>query len=303
MSIPDYEKMAHTILEHLMDATEEVGLAAFREKIAKRFGVTKEEQENRLKSGEKRFDNCVRWVACDARSAGLLWSPRLGHFKVTQDGRHEFRKGTVLSRKYLKQRYHDIKIASEKSQQAGNIADPRTNYERADLTPDEEIESALHQIDDALVEDILDRAREIGGERFEQITINLLEAMTYGTGEKIEDTGDDGIDGIINEDELGFRQIGIQAKCYAEGRTIGPEHVRAFHGALGSRGFQKGVIVTTSSFTSEALQVVQELQEANKRIVTINGKQLARLMLKHNIGCKRKHLVKNTIDEHFWSSG
>ncbi|MCY4031223.1 MAG: restriction endonuclease [Hyphomicrobiales bacterium] len=314
MGIPDYNRMTRPLLEYLIEVDGVVELATIREEIARMFDVTEEDQQERLNNGERRFVNRVRWVAHDMRSAGLLRSPRRGCFEVTQEGRDEFQKETKLSHKYLKQRHEDLKHlrqgtlsieernVSIKPQQVEETAGLEASDEINDLTPDEEIENALEQIDEALAVELLERTYEIGHKRFEQLTVDLLVKMGYGKGGKR--TGgpkDGGIDGIIYEDELGFIQIGIQAKCNAEDNKVSGGEMSKFSGALERKGLQKGVFVTTSSFTSDADSAAKEVTgQGKKSIITINGEQLAKLMIKHGIGCEGKTLIKNTIDKNFW---
>ena len=315
MGIPGYDKITRPLLKYLIEENKVVELAVIREEVARMFYVTEEDQQERLNSGEKRFANHVRWVAHDMRSAGLLRSPQRGCFEVTQEGKDKFESGVKLSRKYLKQRHQELKqqrqgiLSSEarsapiKSQRTEETVGLEASDERNEyLTPDEEIENALEQIDEALAVELLERTYEIGHKRFEQLTVDLLVKMGYGKGGKR--TGgpkDGGIDGIIYEDELGFIQIGIQAKCNAEDNKVSGGEMNKFSGALERKGLQKGVFVTTSSFTSDADNAAKEVTgQGKKSIITINGEQLAKLMIKHGIGCEGKTLVKNMIDKNFW---
>ena len=317
MGIPNYNKITRPLLEYLIEANKVVDLAGIREEVARMFGVTEEEQQERLNSGERRFANHMRWVAHDMRSAGLLRSPQRGCFEVTPEGRDEFKRGTELSRKYLKQRYEYLKqqrqgILSSETRNAPTRlqrVEEAVGLEASDerdgdeyLTPDEEIESALEQIDEALAVELLDRTCEIGHKRFEQLTVDLLVKMGYGKGgTRTGDPKDGGIDSIIYEDELGFIQIGIQAKCNAGDNKVSGGEMDKFSGALERKGLQKGVFVTTSSFTSDADTAAKEVTgQGKKSIITINGEQLAKLMIKHGIGCEGRTLIKNTIDKNFW---
>lgn len=314
MSIPSYDRITRPLLEYLIEANKVAGLATIREEVARMFNVTEEDQQKRLNSGERRFDNHIRWIAHDMRSAGLLRSPQLGCFEVTQKGRDEFQKGTKLSRKYLKKRHQYLKkqrqgiLSGEtrnipiKPQQVEEMVGLAAGGERNDLTPDEEIENALEQIDEALAVELLERTYEIGHKRFGQLTVDLLVKMGYGKGGKRTGSPKDGnIDGIIYEDELGFMQIGIQAKCNTEDNKVSGGEMNEFSGALERKGLQKGVFVTTSSFTSDADNAAKEVTgQGRKSIITIDGEQLAKLMIKHGIGCEGKPLVKNTIDKNFW---
>lgn len=302
MGIPNYNEIYHPLLEYLVDAPDVVRRVVLCEELAKRLNITEAEQEERLKSGERRFRNRVDWAVMSLKQAGFLESPRRGCYKVTPIGREEFRRGTEINYNYLFKKY--IKKSNdnvaENLGQAEEVASPEVTDEGGNGTPDEEVESLLQRIDDALAVDLLERTYEIGDKRFEQLAVDLLVKMGYGkNGKRTGGPGDGGIDGIIYEDELGFVQVGIQAKCNAEDNKVGGGDISKFSGALDRRGLQKGVFITTSSFTRDAQTAAQEV---TKSIITINGRQLANLMIKHGVGCKGETLIKNTVDKNFWQS-
>jgi len=138
---------------------------------------------------------------------------------------------------------------------------------------------------------------------FEELIIELLVSMGYGgtsenAGQAIGKSGDDGVDGIIDQDPLGVDQIYVQAKRYAEGNNIGAGAIRDFFGALSLKKAQKGIFFTTSAFSASALQTAKDL---GIRIVLIEGKRLTNLMIQYNIGCRDEetlHLKK--VDEEFF---
>ena len=305
MSIPPYEKIMRPLLKYVGESPEAKSLAVIRKEMAKYFELTEEDLEERLKSGRPRFANRVRWAAHDLRYFDLLQSPQPGHFEIMPKGRDEL-NGPVseLSRKYLQQKYGDESLSqssedTKNSEQAGEVVEQEADIQDNEQTPEEEIDNALQQIDDDVANQLLKRARGISPASFEQLAVDVLLAMGYGTsGKRTGGRGDGGIDGIINEDELGFNQIGIQAKRYGEDNKVSGELVNAFSGALDRQGLQKGIFITTSSFTPDAKQAIQEL---SKRIIPIDGELLTELMFKLGIGCKSKPLVKREIDESFWS--
>ena len=139
--------------------------------------------------------------------------------------------------------------------------------------------------------------------RFEQLIVDLLLAMGYGGGDRamgrrLGRSGDGGIDGVIDEDALGLDAVYVQAKRYAEGKTVGRPAIQQFIGSLTGEGATKGVFVTTSTFTVEAMGFADRVQQ---RIVLIDGGRLARLMIAHDVGVRTREVyaVKTVDDDYF----
>ena len=126
--------------------------------------------------------------------------------------------------------------------------------------------------------------------------------MGYGgsseeAGRAIGQSGDKGVDGVIDQDPLGVDQIYVQAKRYDADNVIGPAPIREFSGALNQKKAPKGILVTTSSFTKSALETAREIG----RIVLIDGEQLGRLLVRYNVGCRDKYILHvKDIDEDFF---
>ncbi len=172
-----------------------------------------------------------------------------------------------------------------------------------DQTPDEVMRTASRQIETALIHDLLERIREARPDFFERLMVGLLLSMGYGgstenPGRTLGRSGDDGVDGVIDQDALGLDRVYIQAKRYAAGNNIGPAAIRDFFGSLDRHKATKGLFVTTSSFSSSAKETAELL---SKRIVLIDGDQLARLMIRHNVGCRiEETLYIKKVDEEFF---
>ncbi len=170
-------------------------------------------------------------------------------------------------------------------------------------TPDEIIRVAHRQIDASLAQDLLDRIRAAPPDFFERLLVNLLLSMGYGgsaanAGRAIGRSGDDGVDGVIDQDALGLDRVYIQAKRYAEGNNIGAGAIRDFFGSLDRHKATKGLFVTTSAFSISARETAEFL---SKRIVLVDGEQLTVLMIRYNVGCRVEetlHIKK--IDEDFF---
>ncbi len=169
-------------------------------------------------------------------------------------------------------------------------------------TPDEIMRRAHKQIDVALAQDLLDRVRAAPPEFFERLIINLLLSMGYGgsraeAGRTLGRSGDDGVDGVIDQDALGLDRVYVQAKRYAAGNNIGSGAIRDFFGSLDRHKATKGLFVTTSTFSPSAKETAEFL---SKRIVLIDGDQLAALMVQQNIGSRIRYPHIKKIDEDFF---
>jgi restriction system protein len=215
----------------------------------------------------------------------------------------------LIDNKYLKQFDEFVAFTEQKNEacdtQSANKQEAINTSTTSEITPDEALLDAYKTINDALALELISRTREVTPAFFEDLLIELLLAMGYGgTGEgaahALGKSGDNGIDGVIDQDPLGVDQIYIQAKRYAEGNNIGAGDIRDFFGALNLKKAQKGIFITTSDFTASAIQTAKDL---GMRIVLINGKELAKLMLRYNIGSRDEqvlHLKK--IDEEFFEN-
>lgn len=155
----------------------------------------------------------------------------------------------------------------------------------------------------ALGNDILDRLRLSKPAFFERVVVQLLLAMGYGgtlaqAGKAIGKSGDNGVDGVIDQDTLGLDRVYVQAKRYSEDITVGAGDIRDFFGSLDMHKATKGLFVTTSSFTKAAMETAEKL---GKRIVLIDGRDLTKLMIRFNVGCRVEEVFEmKKIDEEFF---
>mgnify|MGYP000149599185 CR=1 FL=1 len=304
--IPNYQQFMRPFLEIAYAANgSEVKLRDVINKLADKFNLTEQDKAETLPSGKQSIlDNRVGWARTYLTKAGLLEVTRRAHFIITERGITAFKdKQAVIDNKYLKQ--FDEFIAFKDQKNVTTNSDIEVNEDIDDITPDEALRLAYKKINDSLAQEILERTRKVTPAFFEDLLIELLIAMGYGgTGEgathALGKSGDNGIDGVIDQDPLGVDQIYIQAKRYAEGNNVGAGDIRDFFGALNLKKAQKGIFITTSRFTSSAIETAQNL---GTRIVLINGKELAKLMLRYNIGSRDEqvlHLKK--IDEEFFEA-
>ncbi len=284
----------------------EVGIRDVVEKLADDLGLTLEERSELLPSGKQAtFSNRVNWAKSYLSKAGLIEAIRRGHFKITERGRTLL--GTCPTRidnKVLMQ-FEEFQQFYERSAGADrSTIQPSTGgLEDQRQTPDESMRIAWKQIEVALAQDLLDRICAAPPDFFERLIVSLLLSMGYGgstndAGRTLGRSGDDGVDGVIDQDALGLDRVYIQAKRYAPGNSVGSGAIRDFFGSLDRHKAAKGLFVTTSSFSSSAKETAEYL---SRRIVLIDGVQLTKLMIRHNVGCRIEDtLYIKKIDEEFF---
>lgn len=171
-----------------------------------------------------------------------------------------------------------------------------------ELLPEEKMVQAYHRYLGDLKHSLLEKVRECHPSFFEKLVVDLLLAMGYGcddkSGQVIGKSHDGGIDGIISEDKLGLNLIYIQAKRYNEGNSVGRPEIQRFIGAM--QKAEKGVFITTSKFTKEALEFANA--ESRKHIGLIDGDSLVELMIKYSVGLERiKEYIVYKVDEDYFA--
>tara|TARA_R110001583_G_scaffold18601_1_gene73822 strand:+ start:10685 stop:11623 length:939 start_codon:yes stop_codon:yes gene_type:complete len=309
--IPNYQDCMKPFLQALQQsATNEVKLREIINSISDHFELTDEERIEPLPSGKQPIlDNRVGWARTYLAKAGLIDSPRRAHFIITERGITALNTPNLeINNQYLKQ-FDEFVAFKNLSNTKETIKDTQQTpvklgmEEDSAITPDEALRKAYKIINDALAQDILERTLNVSPAFFEQLIIDLLIAMGYGgteegTAHALGKSGDNGVDGVINQDPLGVDQIYIQAKRYKQGSNISSGDIRDFFGALNLHNAQKGLFITTSDFTSSAMDTAQKL---STRIVLVNGNDLAKLMLRYNIGSRDEQLLYiKRIDEEFF---
>jgi restriction system protein len=307
--IPDYQTLMRPVLEGA--AAGEVRIGDVIEKLSGKFQLSPDEQAKMLPSGKQTmFANRVHWAKAYLLKAGLVEGTRRGYFRITDRGRGALADpGAEINNKYLA-RFAEFQAFTKRIQELDGAPVPSAarglpEATESPETPDETLRRAHTAITAALALDLVERARKATPGFFEQLIVELLIAMGYGgtsqaAGRAIGQSGDGGVDGVIDQDPLGVDQIYVQAKRYADGNNIGASAIRDFYGALSLKKAHKGIFITTSAFSQQATETARGL---GSRIVLIDGAQLARLMIRYNVGCRDEevlHLKK--IDEDFFES-
>lgn len=282
MAIPDYQSIMLPLLRFAADGNEH-SLREGIEGVAEKFGLTEAERKELLPSGQQpTFDNRVAWARTYLNKCALLESPRRGYFRLTQRGREVLAKNpTVINIKFLEQFPEFIEFRTKRNESR----EPAETSEAENLqTPGELLESSYQKLREGLSTELLNTVKECSAAFFERLVIDVLVKMGYGgsrkeAGKAVGRSGDEGIDGIINEDRLGLDIIYIQAKRWQA--PVGRPEIQKFAGALQGHRANKGIFITTSAFTREAEDYIAKI---NSKIVLIGGEQLSQLMIDHNVG-------------------
>lgn len=302
MAIPDYQSLMLPVLQVAAKAETSVPFA--ETEIAAKFELSNEEREQMLPSGKQRvLHNRVHWAKFYLTKAGLLESPKRGRFTITPAGQRVLANPpAILDTKFLLTipSFRDFYRAGEESQVVATPAD----VDPQSATPEEVVEAAYKAVHTALKADLLERILQNSPSFFEQVIIELLVAMGYGgshrnASEQLGRTGDGGVDGVINEDVLGLDRVYIQAKRYAPGSAVGRPEIQAFTGSLVGLGASKGVFVTTSTFSAQAVEFVSRIPQ---RVVLIDGRRLTDLMVEHGVGVRSSRVLEfKRLDEDFFA--
>lgn len=306
MTIPDYQSLMLPVLK--LSSAGEVRVSDAVEKLATLMTLSEAERAELLPSGKQtKFSNKVHWAKTYLKQAGLGESTRRGFFKVTERGKAVLsQQPSKIDVNFLSQ-FSDFlafrERSSEDETEARNEPQKVRTLEASEQTPDDQIRYASRLINSTLGQDIIERLRLAPPAFFERVIVQLLLAMGYGgtyaqAGKAIGRTGDNGVDGVIDQDTLGLDRVYVQAKRYAENVTVSAGDIRDLFGSLDMHKAAKGLFVTTSTFTKSANETAEKL---GKRIVLIDGNALAALMIRFNVGCRVEEVVEiKRIDEEFF---
>ena len=306
MAIPDYQTLMLPVLKHA--AAGEIRIGDIIDKLTIEFQITDEELSELIPSGKQPiFYNRVHWARQYLKQAGLVEATKRAHINITQRGRDvlasDVRRIDIKFLKQFKEFLDFQKRTNSEVESESTEAVVAENQAPDSQTPDDLMRTTSRTIHAALGNDILDRLRISKPAFFERVVVQLLLAMGYGgtlaqAGKAIGKSGDNGVDGVIDQDTLGLDRVYVQAKRYAEDVTVGAGDIRDFFGSLDMHKASKGLFVTTSSFTKAAMEIAEKL---GKRIVLIDGRDLTKLMIRFNVGCRVEEVFEmKKIDEEFF---
>lgn len=300
MPIPDFQSVMRPVLVTVQNGAP-LPLNELRERIADQFQLAEDERKERLPSGNQTvINNRVGWARTYLNKAGLLTIPAKGMVQITPRGLDALSNGPErITVSWLKQfpEFADFHTAKPQATGIHVVLDVATS----ETTPDEQLAEAHQALVQSLADELLVQVRAATPSFFEQVVVDLMLAMGYGgsrkeAGKATQLTNDGGIDGIIKEDKLGLDVIYLQAKRW--NNTVHRPEIDKFIGALTRQRARKGVFITTSDFSMGARDAALGL---DIKVVLIDGVELARLMVEHNLGVSIKHVyeVKQLDSDYF----
>lgn len=313
MPIRDYQLLMLPVLKALADGLE-APLSKIRAHVAASEKLTEQELSQRVPSGQQTIlNNRISWALHRLEKAELVKRARRGVYQLTAEGdlllKEEPEKvNNVFLRTHYSAYAEWLRLYEQRYQQRqkheGTSQTVPTQPQVPDSeTPEEQLERAAEGLRITLESEILSLVRSSSPEFLEYVIVDLLVAMGYGGGDAAKSrvtgrSGDGGIDGTIREDALGLDEVYVQAKKYAEGSNVGEGDLRNFAGAIDAAGTSKGVFVTTAGFTRSARDYIAR---SPKRIILIDGEELARLMVQHGVGVRtRDHYEIKRVDEDYF---
>ena len=303
MPVPDSQSLMKPVLEALSDGAA-TRISEVRARVAAAEALAPGDLREMLPSGRQSvFANRMSWVVLHMERASLLERVGRGIYRLTEQGEKLLVQASArIDRKTLRENpayreWRDRVGKSSPEEDTGSV-----QADGSPDTPEEVLEHAAGQLRIEVEAEVLKRVLEAPPAFLERVVVHLLIAMGYGGGDAAMGhvtgrSGDGGIDGTIREDALGLDEVYIQAKKYTEG-TVGEGALRNFAGAIDAAGTTKGVFVTTASFTRAAREYVAR---SPKRIVLIDGEELARLMVAHDVGVRTRvrHEIKRIDEDYF----
>lgn len=301
--IPDFQTIMRPLLEVVKDG-QEYKVSHLIDPISDIFGLTLEERRELLPSQRDLvIQNRIWWARVYMSKAGLLKSTKRGVFKISARGIEALKSGEQINIIYLKRYPEFVEFYSgnkEKNNKKEKVASARVvrggtdSIETVEQDPETMIAEATSAINSAVADELMEQVLKMNAYDFEKLVIDILGKMGYNPDEVdrnsfvTKKSGDEGLDGIIKVDKLGFDTIGVQAKLWDTSSTIGRPEIQRFAGALGGAAIKNGVFVTTAKFSKQAY----EYSHPSAKIILIDGNMLMRLMIQYNIGVQTKNIYE-----------
>ncbi len=300
MPVPDFQSLMRPLLEILAD-DDEHSIQSIRRDLAIGLSLDQEDIDEMIPSGRvTTFQNRVGWAMTYLNRAKLVRRPRRAVYRITERGHEVLNANPVrVDMKVLSQFDEFSEFRRARGHSAEAAEDGLTTAD--EQTPEERIEAAYRELRSALAGELLERIHDQSPEFFEQLVLDVLHAIGYGgkredSSERLGKSGDEGVDGVIREDRLGLDTVYIQAKKWTG--TVGRPEIQKFVGALQGQNATKGVFITTSSFSPDAIEYAAKV---SPRIILVDGNELAQLMIEYDVGVavSRTHLLKRLDLDYF----
>ncbi len=301
MAIPKYDELFEKILDYLKDNSERKP-RELEQPLAIQLNLSDEDVAKLYESGNGPiFYDRISWSLSYLKMAGLVQKPKRGIYKISEKGLDLLSTPEKI-KDYVKTKSneHHEKKKNEKSIET-------VTSENSELTPQERLYESYDNIRQSAYDDIIDTILSKSAQSFEHLVVQLLEKMGYGgevkgSGEVTKASNDGGIDGVIKEDVLGLGRIHIQAKRYNRNNTVGREEIQKFVGALAVAQSNKGVFITTSTYSKGAIKYAESLH-GSTTLILIDSQKLAEYIYDYNLGMQTEQVIEiKKLDSDFWDT-
>ena len=298
MPIPTFDQFIEPVLRHLAAHPEGSRARDVYEAAADTLHLSEADRQILLPSGAQAiYKNRIGWAHDRLKRASYSTSPRWGHWQLTPTGQQfaQAHPGSLPP-----ELLHQLAFNPKNPKIRNNTPEPASNQDPDPLhtSPDDRLESALSEIRESVAADLLTTLSQTSPKYFETIVLDLLHKLGYGTSRtdlrRVGGPGDSGIDGVISLDKLGLEKVYVQAKRWQN--TIGRPQVQEFYGALAGQKATKGVFITTSRFTPQAVDFANSVE----RIVLVDGDRLTKLMIDHEVGVTLRPLWIPKLDSDYF---
>ena len=306
MSVPTYDKFIEPIFRYLSRHPEGVESRNVYDAAADMLGLSESDRAELLPSGvQPTYKNRAGWAHDRLKRAGYSSSIKRGFWQLTPQGKEFISKHhdpfseqevyeLAQGNKHIQLRLADQKNGIKESQK---LDKPGLLSEKL-ASPDEQLEAAFSELTDSVASELLDAIGQASPTFFEVLVLDLLHAMGYGTSRQdihhVGGSSDGGIDGVISLDRLGLEKVYVQAKRWQN--VVGRPDIQAFYGALAGQRASKGVFITTSRFTDNAINFSQSVDG----IILVDGVRLAKLMIEYEIGVSHRPLKLPKLDSDYF---
>jgi len=301
--IPSFQELMLPIIEMCdQSGNKSIANRTFIDELAQEFQLTEADRKELLASGtQSRFENRVYWALVHLRRAGLIESTGRGFNRITERGREILRQSPSRIDLKLLNQFPEFRTFRGAKQIEATVT---PDLGESPTSPQERMEAAFAEFRETLVTELLVKLVNLDPFRFERVVLDLLVGMGYGGSRReaaavTQKTGDEGIDGVINEDRLGLDVLYVQAKRWKA--NVGRPEIQNFVGALAGKKAGKGIFITTSEFHDNARDYAAGLHQ---KIILIDGRRLAELMIEHGIGVSEEHTYNvKKIDSDYFDEG
>jgi restriction system protein len=295
-ALPTWQQFMVPVLRVLSDG-EVRSRRELYDLVARETHLTDEQRAEVLNSGERRFENRISWALFYLVKANAVVRPARGQHMITESGKALLEghpNGLTVADLRLIEGYDDGRKKHTHEVANGPVSE--------DLDPYELVEQGIARINEEVAHNLLDRLHAQNPDFFEQAVVDLVVAMGYGGSDaratRTQLSHDGGIDGIIDQDVLGLSRVYIQAKRYSPDRPVQRPDIQSFVGALQGKQVNQGVFITTGRFSDGAVRYAGSVPT---RVVLIDGRRLAELMIRYHVGVQVKSKLEIVdIDEDFF---